>query len=100
MFITILVLLGLAGAIWYFARTQTQTVTLSQGDIAASNPSIEESEAKLKEAQLTALEINSRLEKMTEKIEDVTRLKVELEYIKLQVQKNSDKLDTILEKVK
>jgi hypothetical protein len=39
-------------------------------------------------------------EKMTEKIEDVTRLKVELEYIKLQVQKNSDKLDTILEKVK
>ena len=39
-------------------------------------------------------------EKMTEKIEDVTRLKVELEYIKLQVQKNSDKLDPILEKVK
>lgn len=39
-------------------------------------------------------------EKMTEKIEDVTRLKVELEYIKLQVQKNSGKLDTILEKVK
>ena len=39
-------------------------------------------------------------EKMTEKIEDITRLKVELEYIKLQVQKNSDKLDTILEKVK
>tara|TARA_E500000305_G_scaffold110620_1_gene119277 strand:+ start:1074 stop:1304 length:231 start_codon:yes stop_codon:yes gene_type:complete len=39
-------------------------------------------------------------EKMSEKIEDVTRLKVELEYIKLQVQNNSDKLDTILEKVK
>jgi|TARA_B100000900_G_scaffold249936_1_gene212873 hypothetical protein len=39
-------------------------------------------------------------EKMSEKIEDITRLKVELEYIKVQVQKNSEKLDTILEKVK
>ena len=39
-------------------------------------------------------------EKMSEKIEDITRLKVELEYIKVQVQQNSEKLDTILEKVK
>tara|TARA_A100000171_G_scaffold51223_1_gene64904 strand:+ start:1066 stop:1296 length:231 start_codon:yes stop_codon:yes gene_type:complete len=39
-------------------------------------------------------------EKMSEKIEDITRLKVELEYIKVQVQQNSKKLDTILEKVK
>ena len=39
-------------------------------------------------------------EKMSEKIEDITRLKVELEYIKIQVQQNSEKLDTILEKVK
>ena len=39
-------------------------------------------------------------EKMSAKIEDITRLKVELEYIKVQVQKNSEKLDTILEKVK
>ena len=71
MFIAILVLLGLAGAIWYFARKQTQTVTLSQEDVAASDPSFDETEAKLKEAQLAALEINKRLEKMTEKIDEV-----------------------------
>lgn len=78
MLIAILVLLGIAGTIWYFARQQTQTVTLSQGDIAASNPSFEESEAKLKEAQLAALEINSRLEKMTEKIDEALAAAPEL----------------------
>jgi cytoskeletal protein RodZ len=36
MFIAILVLLGLAGAIWYFARKQTQAiVTLAQEDVAS-----------------------------------------------------------------
>ena len=58
MFIAILVLLGIAGAIWYFARKQTQTVTLSQGDIAASDPLIQ-----------VAKETNERLEKMSKKID-------------------------------
>ncbi len=72
MFIAILVLLGIAGAIWYFARKQqTQTVNLSHGDVTASDPSFEESEAKLKQAQQAALEVNSRLEKMTQKIDEV-----------------------------
>jgi cytoskeletal protein RodZ len=71
MFIAILVLLGIAGAIWYFARQQTQTVNLSHRDVTASNPSFEESEAKLKQAQQAALEVNSRLEKMTQKIDEV-----------------------------
>ncbi len=70
MFIAILVLLGIAGAIWYFARQQTQTVNLSHGDVTASNPSFEETEVKLKEAQQAALEVNSRLEKMTQKIDE------------------------------
>jgi uncharacterized protein HemX len=71
MFIAILVLLGIAGAIWYFARQQTQTVTLSQEDVAASNPSFDETEAKLKEAQLAALKIDKKLDKMTKKIDEV-----------------------------
>lgn len=70
MFIAILVLLGIAGAIWYFARQQTQTVNLSHGDVTASDPSFEESEAKLKQAQQAALEVNARLEKMTQKIDE------------------------------
>jgi peptidoglycan hydrolase CwlO-like protein len=71
MFIAILVLLGIAGAIWYFARKQTQTVNLSHGDVTASNPSFEETEAKLKEAQLAALKIDKKLDKMVEKIDEV-----------------------------
>jgi cytoskeletal protein RodZ len=70
MLIAILVLLGLAGAIWYFARKQTQTVNLSHGDVTASNPSFEETEAKLKEAQQAALKIDKKLDKMTKKIDD------------------------------
>ena len=70
MFIAILVLLGIAGAIWYFARQQTQTVTLSQEDVAASNPSFDETEAKLKEAQQAALKIDKKLDKMTQKIDE------------------------------
>jgi cytoskeletal protein RodZ len=70
MLIAILVLLGLAGAIWYFASKQTQTVTLSQEDIAASTPSFDETEAKLKEAQLAALKIDKKLDKMTKKIDE------------------------------
>lgn len=58
MFIAILVLLGLAGALWYFARKQTQTVTLSQEDVAASDPLIQ-----------VAKETNERLEKMSKKID-------------------------------
>lgn len=58
MFIAILVLLGLAGAIWYFARKQTQTVTLSQEDVVASDPLIQ-----------VAKETNERLEKMSKKID-------------------------------
>jgi uncharacterized protein HemX len=70
MFIAILVLLGIAGAIWYFARQQTQTVNLSHGDVTASNPSFEETEAKLKEAQQAALKIDKKLDKMTQKIDE------------------------------
>jgi cytoskeletal protein RodZ len=70
MLIAILVLLGIAGAIWYFARQQTQTVNLSHGDVTASNPSFEETEAKLKEAQQAALKIDKKLDKMTQKIDE------------------------------
>jgi hypothetical protein len=70
MFIAILVLLGIAGAIWYFARKQTQSiVTLTQEDVAV--PTQEQKDADLKEAQLAALEVNKRLTKMTEKIDAV-----------------------------
>ena len=58
MLIAILVLLGLAGAVWYFARKQTQTVTLSQEDVAASDPTIQ-----------VAKETNERLKKMSKKID-------------------------------
>jgi cytoskeletal protein RodZ len=58
MFIAILVLLGLAGAIWYFARKQTQTVTLSQEDVAASDPLIK-----------VAKETNDHLDKLSTRIE-------------------------------
>jgi cytoskeletal protein RodZ len=71
MLIAILVLLGIAGAIWYFARQQSQTVTLSQEDVVASQPSFDETEAKLKEAQLAALKIDKKLDKMTKKIDEV-----------------------------
>jgi cytoskeletal protein RodZ len=70
MLIAILVLLGIAGAIWYFARQQAQTFNLSHGDVTASNPSFEETEAKLKEAQLAALKIDKKLDKMTQKIDE------------------------------
>ena len=65
MLIAILVLLGLAGAIWYFARKQTQTVTLSQEDVAASNPTIE-----LEKATEVAKATNERLKKMSKKIDE------------------------------
>jgi uncharacterized protein HemX len=78
MLIAILVLLGIAGAIWYFARQQTQTVTLSQEDVAASQPSFDETEAKLKEAQLAALEIDKKLDKMVEKIDEALATAPEL----------------------
>ena len=71
MLIAILVLLGIAGAIWYFASKQTQTVTLSQEDVVASQPSFDETEAKLKEAQLAALKIDKKLDKMVKKIDEV-----------------------------
>ena len=70
MLIAILVLLGIAGAIWYFARKQTHTVTLSQEDVVASQPSFDETEAKLKEAQLAALKIDKKLDKMVKKIDE------------------------------
>jgi cytoskeletal protein RodZ len=70
MLIAILVLLGIAGAIWYFARQQSQTVTLSQEDVVASQPSFDETEAKLKEAQLAALKIDKKLDKMVKKIDE------------------------------
>jgi len=41
MFIAILVLLGIAGAIWYFARQQTQTVSLTAEQTAELNRQIE-----------------------------------------------------------
>jgi uncharacterized protein HemX len=78
MLIAILVLLGIAGAIWYFARQQSQTVTLSQEDVIASQPSFDETEAKLKEAQLAALEIDKKLDKMVEKIDEVLATAPEL----------------------
>lgn len=78
MLIAILVLLGIAGAIWYFASKQTQTVTLSQEDIAASQPSFDETEAKLKEAQLAALKIDKKLDKMVEKIDEALATAPEL----------------------
>lgn len=78
MLIAILVLLGIAGAIWYFARQQTQTVTLSQEDVAASQPSFDETEAKLKEAQLAALKIDKKLDKMVKKIDEALATAPEL----------------------
>ncbi len=66
MLIAILVLLGLAGAIWYFASKQTQTVTLSQEDVAASDPTIE-----LKKAADVVKTTNENLRKMTKKIDEV-----------------------------
>lgn len=54
MLIAILVLLGLAGAIWYFARKQAQAVvTLTQEDVAV--PTQEQRDEALKQAQLDAL---------------------------------------------
>jgi hypothetical protein len=41
MLIAILVLLGIAGAIWYFARKQTQTVSLTAEQTAELNRQIE-----------------------------------------------------------
>jgi hypothetical protein len=41
MLIAILVLLGIAGAIWYFARKQTHTVSLTAEDLAEINRRIE-----------------------------------------------------------
>jgi cytoskeletal protein RodZ len=41
MLIAILVLLGLAGAIWYFASKQTQTPSLTAEDLAEINRRIE-----------------------------------------------------------
>ena len=66
MLIAILVLLGLAGAIWYFASKQTQTVTLSQEDVTASDPTIE-----LKKAADVVKTTNENLRKMTKKIDEV-----------------------------
>jgi hypothetical protein len=57
MLIAILVLLGLAGAIWYFARKQTQTVSLTAEQTAELNRQIE------RDAALTAaaVEITSSI---------------------------------------
>ena len=74
MLIAILVLLGLAGAIWYFARQQAQAVvTLTQEDVAV--PTQEQKEAELKQAQEAALktvqESTKKVKTMIEKIDDV-----------------------------
>jgi hypothetical protein len=74
MFIAILVLLGLAGAIWYFARKQAQAiVTLTQEDVAV--PTQEQKDADLKEAQEAALktvqESTKKVKTMIEKIDTV-----------------------------
>ena len=54
MLIAILVLLGLAGAIWYFARKQAQAiVTLTQEDVVV--PTQEQKDEALKQAELDAL---------------------------------------------
>jgi hypothetical protein len=49
MFIAILVLLGIAGAIWYFARKQTQAVQNDIIDIIQSVPQPEYQETPAKE---------------------------------------------------
>ena len=49
MFIAILVLLGIAGAIWYFARKQTQAVQNDIIDIVQSVPQPEYQETPAKE---------------------------------------------------
>jgi CO dehydrogenase/acetyl-CoA synthase delta subunit len=49
MFIAILVLLGIAGAIWYFARKQTQAVQNDIIDIVQSFPQPEYQETPAKE---------------------------------------------------
>lgn len=74
MLIAILVLLGLAGAIWYFARKQAQAVvTLTQEDVAI--PIQEQKEAELKQAQEDALktvkESTKKVKTMIEKIDNV-----------------------------
>jgi len=54
MLIAILVLLGLAGAIWYFANKQAQAiVTLTQEDVVV--PTQEQKDEALKQAELDAL---------------------------------------------
>jgi hypothetical protein len=54
MLIAILVLLGIAGAIWYFASKQTHVpVTLTKEDVAV--PTQEQRDEALKQAQLDAL---------------------------------------------
>jgi len=79
MFIAILVLLGIAGAIWYFARQQTQTVNLSHGDVTASNPSFEEAELKQvqEDALKTVKESTKKVKTMIEKIDNVLTNTVE-----------------------
>jgi hypothetical protein len=74
MFIAILVLLGIAGAIWYFARQQAQSiVTLTQEDVAV--PTQEQNDDDLKEAQEVALktvqESTKKVKTMIEKIDIV-----------------------------
>ena len=80
MLIAILVLLGIAGAIWYFARKQSQAVvTLTQEDVAV--PTQEQKEAELKQAQEDALktvkESTKKVKTMIEKIDNVLANNVE-----------------------
>jgi cytoskeletal protein RodZ len=80
MLIAILVLLGIAGAIWYFARQQAQAVvTLTQEDVAV--PTQEQKEAELKQAQEDALktvkESTKKVKTMIEKIDNVLANNVE-----------------------
>jgi TolA-binding protein len=80
MLIAILVLLGLAGAIWYFARKQAQAiVTLTQEDVVV--PTQEQKEAELKQAQEDALktvkESTKKVKTMIEKIDNVLANNVE-----------------------
>jgi uncharacterized protein HemX len=80
MFIAILVLLGIAGAIWYFARKQAQSiVTLTQEDVAV--PTQEQKEAELKQVQEDALktvkESTKKVKTMIEKIDNVLTNTVE-----------------------
>jgi cytoskeletal protein RodZ len=93
MLIAILVLLGLAGAIWYFASKQTQTPSLTAEDLAEINRRIE------RDAALAATDVEPTSSISSPSVEQIDAILAETPVIEVPVAPITETPSTPVEEV-